>query len=197
MALQLAKLFSRINFNGPLATTRPELGPCWIWLGSTDKDGYGRITFDGKTRRVHRVTYALVKGNIPEESEPDHLCRVRACGNPIHLELVSSHENLLRSNCPAALNARKNHCPQGHALVPGNLIASELKRGHRPCLTCRRTNSHRHQAKKYPNGLMPSLSDIAVTRNHKRWHVNRGISNPNCDLCQANDAQRKELAVQP
>jgi hypothetical protein len=82
MALQLAKLFSRINFNGPLPTTRPELGPCWIWLGSTDKDGYGRITFDGKIRRVHRVTYTLVKGNIPEESEPDNLCRVRACGNP-------------------------------------------------------------------------------------------------------------------
>jgi hypothetical protein len=48
MILQLAKLFSRIDFNGPLPTTRPELGPCWIWLGSTDKDGYGRITFDGK-----------------------------------------------------------------------------------------------------------------------------------------------------
>jgi HNH endonuclease len=148
MPLKLDKLFSRVNFNGPIPSARPDLGPCWIWLGPKDKDGYGRVKFDGKTQRVHRVMHTLIKGDIPEGREPDHLCRIRVCCNPDHTEIVSTRENILRSDGPAARNARKTRCKNGHPLVEENLVLSCLSSGRRRCLTCRRAYSRRWWKKK-------------------------------------------------
>lgn len=39
-------------------------------------------------------------------------------------------------------NGRKTHCPRGHALVPGNLVAALQKRGWRSCLSCQRARSY-------------------------------------------------------
>jgi len=70
---------------------------CWIWLAAKDSSGYGRIgTSSYKTESAHRVVYRLVRGEIPAGLDLDHLCRIRACCNPDHLEPVTRAENLRR-----------------------------------------------------------------------------------------------------
>lgn len=87
---------------------------CWIWRGDTNSNGYGRLSYSGKKRYVHRWMYVLFVGLIPDGMEVDHLCKNRACANPSHLEAVSRRENIMRSDWPAAQHARRTHCPRGH-----------------------------------------------------------------------------------
>ncbi len=70
---------------------------CWTWLGSTTKDGYGRVHVGHSMVGVHRAMYELLVGEIPAYLEVDHLCRVRNCCNVNHLELVTHRENVLRA----------------------------------------------------------------------------------------------------
>lgn len=72
--------------------------PCWIWQLGTDKDGYANSGAKGKTSRVHRMMYERVFGPIPKDKQIDHLCRVRSCINPAHLEAVTGAENVRRGN---------------------------------------------------------------------------------------------------
>lgn len=80
---------------------------CWIWLGAIEQ-GYGRIWLRlggrrrGRSARVHRVVYRSLVGEIPEGYVLDHRCRVRACCNPAHLELVTVRVNTLRGLGPTA-----------------------------------------------------------------------------------------------
>ncbi|MFI1562215.1 HNH endonuclease [Streptomyces sp. NPDC020490] len=71
-------------------------GGCWVWTGSVESKGYGAPTINGAKRPAHRVAYEDLVGPIPEGLHLDHLCRVRRCVNPEHLEPVTSRENALR-----------------------------------------------------------------------------------------------------
>lgn len=67
--------------------------PCWIWRGHINRrTGYGSR---GK-RLAHRLLYEAAKGPIPAGMDVDHLCRVRSCVNPDHLEPVTRGENIRR-----------------------------------------------------------------------------------------------------
>lgn len=109
---------------------------CWVWTACRNRDGYGRFHLAGRNVRAHRVAYELLKGPIPAGLTIDHLCRVHDCVNPAHLEPVTNRENNLRGNTVAATNAAKTHCPEGHALVEGNLDLYQLRLGQRSCRTC-------------------------------------------------------------
>jgi len=93
---------------------------CWLWTGSLMNEGYGRLTWKSpttgkRTNLAHRVSYEIFNEPIPAGKELDHLCRVRRCINPTHLEPVTHRENMMRSPIAiAASNAAKTHCPQGH-----------------------------------------------------------------------------------
>lgn len=69
-----------------------DLTGCWNWTGRTDpRIGYGCLErfFKGKKYILaHRLAYALMVGDIPENFTIDHLCRNRRCVNPAHLEAV-------------------------------------------------------------------------------------------------------------
>jgi hypothetical protein len=71
--------------------------PCHVWQLAVIKNGYGleRIA-GGQMQYAHRLAYERSKGAIPTGKQVDHLCRVRACVNPEHLELVSQRENIRR-----------------------------------------------------------------------------------------------------
>lgn len=87
---------------------------CWEWNGHFNRLGYGMLNCGEKMRSAHRVSYEYHVGQIPDGLHIDHLCRNRACVNPAHLEAVTPRENIMRSNAPAALNARRLTCRRGH-----------------------------------------------------------------------------------
>lgn len=109
---------------------------CWLWRGARS-NGYGRLKVAGRTCFAHRLAYIRLVGAVPPGLQIDHLCRVRECVNPAHLEAVTARTNILRGESPVAKNARKRLCPRGHELAGVNL-AIYLDRQGRQRRTCRR-----------------------------------------------------------
>lgn len=69
---------------------------CWLWTGQLNNTGYGLFWYQTGKRGAHVVLWELLRGLVPDGLELDHLCRVRRCVNPDHLEPVTHSENLLR-----------------------------------------------------------------------------------------------------
>ncbi|KKN74894.1 hypothetical protein LCGC14_0386430 [marine sediment metagenome] len=121
---------------------------CWLWRGVTSQ-GYGRspIRCDGKYiyALAHRVAYEELVGPIPEGLQLDHLCRVRNCVNPAHLEAVTSGENTRRGDT-GKNNAIKTHCPKGHPYDEENTRI--LPNGWRVCKECAHIHHNNHYWRK-------------------------------------------------
>lgn len=108
---------------------------CWLWIGRVNPDGYGRFSLRARRYAMaHRWAYEFCVGPIPAGLTLDHLCRVRHCVNPGHLEPVTRSENVLRGIGTPAQNARKTHCLRGHLFDAANTYIS--RKGHRRCRTC-------------------------------------------------------------
>jgi len=117
---------------------------CWLWTGSKYPNGYGRFNSGYEVHLAHRWSYEHSLGEVPDGAVLDHLCRVRHCVRPDHLEPVTQQENLLRGEGVAAKNAAKSTCPNGHPY--------DSKRGHaRACSICdaerRKSDAYRELAK--------------------------------------------------
>lgn len=88
---------------------------CWIYTGTILKE-YGQISFyckdENKYRQkaAHRVSYEYFKEPIPEDLVIDHLCKVKCCVNPDHLEPVTDKINILRGNGIASQNSKRLNC---------------------------------------------------------------------------------------
>lgn len=63
--------------------------PCWVWQGARKGHGYGSVRDGQKSASAHRLYYERAHGPVPDGLELDHLCRVRLCVNPDHLEPVT------------------------------------------------------------------------------------------------------------
>lgn len=92
-------------------------GGCLIWTGATNQGGYGVITHKGKSRSTHRTLYELKAGPIPKDHHLDHLCRVRRCINPHHLEPVTREENSRRV---PRTKRNRDRCFRDHLLHRSN-----------------------------------------------------------------------------
>lgn len=105
---------------------------CWIWTGAVTTSGYGRIGLPRHgTDLVHRVSYKIFKGPIPQGLHIDHLCMNRLCCNPDHLEAVTQAENNRRENSHRWQG--NNHCRRGHIFTNQN---TGYRRGFRYCRIC-------------------------------------------------------------
>lgn len=106
---------------------------CWLWQGKDNGDGYGTLETEGRRMYAHRYAYELLVGPIPVGLQIDHLCRVRHCVNPDHMETVTNKENTLRGENFIAQQARRTHCPKGHIY---DLFNTRWWQGMRFCRTC-------------------------------------------------------------
>ena len=141
----MERFWARVDLNGPSPAARPDLGPCWVWLAKLDADGYGSF-FVGRKRfvKAHRWAYGVTRGPIPDSLELDHLCRVRRCVNPAHLEPVPHRVNVLRGTSFAGQEAGVTHCPRGHPYDEGNTYLRQRRYGvSRTCRACARLHQKR------------------------------------------------------
>ena len=120
-----------------------EPGDCWLWQGYCTPEGYGQ--FDKKY--AHRLIWELLIGPIPDQLTIDHLCRVRRCLNPAHLEVVTNKENILRGNSMSARYARRTHCVHGHEFTEENTGKVRGRDG-RICRTCKSAVDRRYWHRK-------------------------------------------------
>ncbi len=128
------------------AHTRLSTSGCWLWTGYRDRNSYGRITVDKRSRYAHRVAFTELRGPIPKGRVLAHVvCDRPACINPGHLEPVSNRANVLTGHGITARHARATHCIHGHRLAGENVYIDA--RGHRHCRTCRRAAVVRYRAK--------------------------------------------------
>lgn len=120
---------------------------CWLWTGGSISKGYGLFFTGGKKNLVsilvHRAAYWMLVGEISEGLVLDHLCRVKNCVNPNHLEAVTQRVNsqrgLVGATCRERLAARKV-CHKGHPYSQENTSLERKANGYssRRCLVCKR-----------------------------------------------------------
>lgn len=72
---------------------------CWVWAGCISATGYARagVLASNGSQMAHRIFWERENGPVPDGLDLDHLCRVRCCVNPAHLEPVTRSVNLRRS----------------------------------------------------------------------------------------------------
>jgi hypothetical protein len=135
-------------------------GFCWLWTGGMNNCGYGQVTFRGRTHSAHRVVWELLIGPIAKGLQLDHLCHVRSCVNPDHLEPVTKSENMRRAGIRNGWikgvkptrkpkeehKVRSNvatatHCKHGHDLAAVGIYETMVKSRQqtvRLCLACKK-----------------------------------------------------------
>jgi hypothetical protein len=106
---------------------------CWLWTASKDRAGYGWFGKDGTATKAHRWAYESLVGPIPEDLVIDHLCRVRNCVRPDHLEPVTVAENTRRGLTGINL-MNQDTCRNG--LHPWPASAKVSADGYRRCREC-------------------------------------------------------------
>lgn len=105
---------------------------CWLWKAYILKNGYGQFRIDNRTLIVaHRYSYILTKGEIGAGLDLDHLCRVRHCVNPAHLEPVTRQENIVRGN---VILKKKSGLPLGVSEYKGFYVVQKTLNGQRTYL---------------------------------------------------------------
>ena len=143
-----------------LAKIQPT-GFCWLWTGKPNQGGYGVQHFQGKLWKAHRFVYTFLVGPIQDGLVLDHLCKVRICVNPDHLEPVTLPENVRRSknmgkadtwvkrrDSPLLLSNR-SHCSYGHDLaeVGVSVYRQRNKRTDRVCKQCEKIRRCKYKHK--------------------------------------------------
>lgn len=135
------RFWAKVDRSGPVPDSKPEIGGCWLWVASCQPSGYGQIRRGKTTALAHRVAYELLVGPIGDGLDLDHLCRVRSCVNPAHLEPVTRRENARRGLRGVLLVA----CPKGHPYSDQNTYI--CPDGSRRCRTCHRIEMRRRNRK--------------------------------------------------
>lgn len=121
---------------------------CWLWLAKVNWRGYGEFRGgEGVSMSAHRWAVLSDGRDIPDGYHVDHLCRVKTCVNPRHLEVVTAAENIRRGvagRVRGEQQLRKTHCPLGHPYTEEN--TGYDRKGGRWCRECKREYARRRYA---------------------------------------------------
>jgi uncharacterized UBP type Zn finger protein len=113
---------------------------CILWPGSRMAGGYGA---GPRGVLAHRHVWTEHFGPIPKGYVVHHVCGVRACVNPAHLQAMPRAEHgRLHDNPRSAREARRaaTHCKHGHRFDEANTYWSKVGRRH-----CRACDAQRHR----------------------------------------------------
>jgi hypothetical protein len=119
---------------------------CWLWTAYISNRGYGTIGLTvgpnkSKSIYAHRLSYEMHHGPIPDGLVVDHICNVRRCVNPEHLQLLTPLANIERSDHPIYERRRQNVCVRGHDLTDPVNVYIRPSNGRRMCRACFRVRA--------------------------------------------------------
>lgn len=174
------RFFSKVNKDGPTCEHHPELGPCWLWTGGTNGNGYGVCQDEnGKRSYVHRISWRKKHGKpVPKGKTIDHLCRTRLCVRPSHLQAVSLKKNIRRA-LPYRPDTKKAFCKRGHPLSGDNVRLSKdgKVRNCRACAKLHDEEARRRRGARPRGTFIPrhnfSLTDAQVRKIRKLYSSGR------------------------
>lgn len=179
--------FQRIRFEAKTVVrpdseeVYPGIGGCHMWTGGKLRDrsgGYGTVSFNGKNRTTHRVSWELHNGPIPDETLVCHRCDVPLCVRIEHLFLGTISDNAMDSvNKGRHHDTQKTQCPQGHEYTEANTYIE--KSGSRACRSCRNTRNKARRRSKL--GTEPSEHGLVGYRNY----------GCRCDVCRAAESGQR------
>ncbi len=155
------RFWEKVNKNGPMSDACGS--PCWLWTASVKSTGYGNFGVGGTMANAHRFSFEMANGPIAGSFQVDHLCRVRACVNPLHLEAVTQRENILRGVGAPAIHAKKTHCLRGHPLLGVNVYFRGDHFG-RECRACGVDRARARYAAKHDQMLVRAAAYRAANR---------------------------------
>ena len=132
---------------------------CWLWEGARNAEGYGMTARNVNKKKygimVHRLSWYLLYGNIPDGVVLDHTCHNpaecqsgsdcthRRCFNPYHLNPTSTTENIRRgANNRDNVGMCRNNL---HEWIPENIAT--WGSGRKACLPCHRATTKRNTKK--------------------------------------------------
>jgi hypothetical protein len=192
----LDRFLAKVDKAGPLPERAPHLGPCWIWTGYTQPNGYGMMAIgsrtDGTRKQVfiHRWSHEHFIGPIPETFTVDHKCFVPSCARPEHLEAVPHRVNLLRGDTVTARNAAATHCPAGHPYEGDNLRVRA--NGDRVCKQCHRDKERARWQARNPNAATAPGDRTHCPQGHPYSGENLIVRSNGCRACrECSNARRR------
>jgi hypothetical protein len=133
---------------------------CWLWTGSIDKQGYGRVRYGKKLIATHRASWLLSGNTIPEGlvicHAPHEICGNRHCVNPAHLRTDTKGANATdRIADGTSARGTKN---------PGSILTEEQVRAIRA-----NTENKRYNALAREYGVCASQISNIIRRNAWYW----------------------------
>lgn len=169
--------YDRKAFEYLMSNTVTNERGCWIWQGFVhpEPSAYGDTSYRGERWRVHRLSYKLTRGEIPDGVDICHTCDTMCCCNPGHLEAKSHQANLMDASKRRRLQGQiKTHCLRGHPLEGDNLSP------YTPFRSCKICERGRYRLRLgWPEHL--AFSDVKVPAGYKmdRQTGQIVLANPN------------------
>lgn len=112
------RLWRNVDPSGPTPARYPDLGPCWLWMGSRGSDGYGHI-WGGPSMPVvfqaTHVAWTFTYGPIPFSYVVCHHCDNPPCVKPTHLFIGDQRDNA----ADRVEKGRSRNGKPGREVVPG------------------------------------------------------------------------------